>query len=108
PSLEVLGTEASYDRWKNLAGAIRVANRGTVEARGVKLTATFYDAKRKKLWDWTGPLGKGLIEANSEQNVAFMVPNKSGKMSASYELRVGCDNAPEAVLSGSDFTNVED
>ena len=106
-SLIVLGQEIITDKFGRFGGVVRVQNEGTVAAKNVKVFITFYDAKRTKLLDWSGPLGKGTIEGGALVNLTFAVSNAPRRYN-SYDLRVAHDKAPEGAFIGGDFANVED
>ena len=107
-SIAILGQEAGTDRAGRFSGVVRVKNEGTVEAKGVKITVNFFDAKRKQLGTWSGPLGKGTLASGAEEKIPFTAANAPAKYN-SYEIKVGCnDTPPEAALSGGEFTDAKD
>ena len=104
----VLGKEAGVDMMGRFTGSVRVKNEGTVEARNVKISTLFYDAKKKKIAECSGRLGTGLLAGGAEENIAFSLPN-APRIHGSYELKVSCDEAsPEAALAGGEFTSITD
>ena len=107
PSVLVLGREAATDAQGRLSGAVRVKNEGTVEAKNVKITVTFYDSNKRKMSEWSDKLGKGALAAGAEDTVKFSAAAPKGY--ASYELKVGCEDLPpEAALANTNFTDAED
>jgi len=107
-SVLVLGQDVTTEKSGKFGGTIRVKNEGTIEASDVKITATFFDANKKKISEWSGKLGDGKLAANTEKNIPFTVPNVPPNQRG-YELRVGCaDTSSEAALSGGEFTTAEE
>jgi len=107
-SVAILGQEAGTDRSGRFSGIVRVKNEGTVEAKGVKITVNFFDAKRKVLGTWSGPLGKGALAGGAEEKVPFTAANAPSKYNG-YEIKIGCDDTPgEAALSGGEFSSAKD
>lgn len=107
-SVALLGQEAGTDRAGRFQGAVHVKNEGNVEAKNVKITVTFYDAKRKQLGQWSGPLGKGTLAGGADEKIQFVAAT-SPKSYNSFEIRVGHDDAPaEAALAGGEFTSAKD
>lgn len=107
-SVAVLGKEAGADRSGRFSGTVRVKNEGTVEAKNLKVFVTFFDAKKGKIGEWSGPLGSGKLKGGAEENIPFTA-GSAPRTFNSYEIRVSCDDTPpDQALAGGDFTNAED
>jgi SLAP domain-containing protein len=103
----ILGKEAGLDKTGHFKGKVRVKNEGTVEARNMKITVTYTDAKNKKAGEWTGTLGKGALGAGVEQAIDFAAAT-APRVIGGYELKVSCDEpSPEAGLSAIEFSKEE-
>jgi hypothetical protein len=107
-SVAVLGKEAGSDRAGRFSGTVRVKNEGTVEAKNLKVIVTFFDAKKGKISEWSGTLGRGKLAGGAEENIPFTA-GSAPKAYNSYEIRVSCDDTPpDQALAGGDFSNAED
>ena len=105
-SVLVLGREGGTDRSGRFNGVIRVKNEGKLEAKGLKITVTFFDGK-KKLHEWSGQLGTGKLAGGAEANIPFSF-GPAPKMYTGYEMKVGHDDIPiEQALAGGEFTTGE-
>jgi len=87
---------------------VRVLNEGTVEARGLKFTVTFYDANKRKVGqELSGPLGGGVLPGGATQNIPFQAGVAPAHIS--YQLKLNwAETPPEVALAGGEFSNVED
>jgi hypothetical protein len=104
----ILGKEGTVDKSGVFNGIIHVKNEGTEDAKNLKISATFFDMKKNKLKEWTGPLGNGALSAGAEQKIAFTIPG-APRNYGSYVLKLNHDDAPpEAALAGGEFSGVED
>jgi hypothetical protein len=106
-SVVILGKEGGLDRSGKFAGKVRVKNEGSVEAKNLKITVTYFDAKKNKAGEWTGTLGKGMLGAGVEQAIDFVAANAPRSLGG-YELKVGCDDTSvEGSLAAIEFTKDE-
>lgn len=104
----ILGKEASVDKNGTFSGTLHLKNEGTEEAKNLKIFVTFYDMRKKKIKDWNAPLGSGSLAGGAEQNIPFTMPG-APKNHGGYSIRLNNDDAaPEAALSGGEFSNVAD
>ena len=104
----VLGRETTSDKAGRFSGTVRVKNEGTVDAKNLKISITFFDTKKQKIGEWSDKLGTGMLAGGTEENIPF-VAAKAPRIYGGYELKVGCDDtAPETALFGGDFTNASE
>ena len=104
----ILGKEAAIDKNGVFKGTIHLKNDGTEDANNLMVFVTFYDLHKKKVKDWSGPLGKGTLAGGADENIAFTVPG-APRNYGGYSIRLNNDEAPpEAALSGGEFTNGSD
>lgn len=107
-SVVVLGREATQDRSGRFTGTVRVKNEGTVEAKGVTITITFFDQKKRTMKEWSSKLGTGTLAAGAEQKIPFTCADAPRNHNG-YEINVKCEEtSAEQQFSGGDFTNAED
>lgn len=103
--LLLLGREGGVDRSGTFNGMLRVRNGGSAEAKNMKYTITFYDAKKQKISEITNVLGNGKLAGGAEDKYPVSAPN-CPRNYTTYNLRIVCDDTPpDAALSGGDFTN---
>lgn len=104
----ILGKEAAVDKNGVFKGTIHLKNDGTEDAKNLMVFVTFYDLNKKKVKDWSGPLGKGTLAGGADENIAFTVPG-APRNYGGYSIRLNNDEAPpEAALSGGEFSNASD
>ena len=104
----ILGKEASVDKNGTFSGTLHLKNDGTEEAKNLKIFVTFYDMRKKKIKEWNAPLGSGSLAGSTEQNIPFTMTG-APKNFGGYSIKLNNDDAaPEAALSGGDFSNKED
>jgi|GEM_PF-1816278 len=107
-SLVVLGKEAGPDRSGKFGGAVKVRNEGTIEAKNVRISITFYDAKKLRIKECNEKLGTGILAGGAEESIPFSIAG-APRNYAAYELKVNCeDTSVETALAGGEFTSVED
>jgi hypothetical protein len=103
-NLVILGRDGGIDKASKFNGSVRVKNEGTVEAKNVKFVLTFFDAKKQKIAEVSDKLGTGKIAGGAELTIPFSA-NNCPRTSASYVIKVVCDDTP---AEAADFTGVED
>jgi hypothetical protein len=102
----IVGKETTVDKTGVLTGTLHVKNEGAEVAKNVKVNVSFVDLNRKKLKDFSLPLGD--VQGNADQTFPLRltgVPRNYGGMS----IEIANDEvAPETALSGGDFTGAAD
>ena len=100
----IVGKEVTVDKNGVMTGTLHVKNEGTEAAQNVKYTISFVDLNKRKLKDFTQPLGKGTVDGNADKEFPIEIhgiPRNFG----GYSIAIANDDvAPETALQGGDFT----
>jgi hypothetical protein len=103
----VVGKELVPDR-NAFRGSVHVKNEGTVEAKNLKFTVIWFDAKKQKIGDFSGKLGNGTLAGGGDETIPFSVA-KFPRNYSGYEINALCDDtSAETALSGGEFTTAEE